>query len=212
MQRYTACSSRYSEQQKPRPDRKLEAASRASWMVRQCRRGCLRPNHPPKCGSIGLGGTFFCISLGGPTFSQSEGRRSRSGFSLSCEPHHRTTRTVANSVGANSSIGPPPLLVADFGRLLPTHKSLTSISGLTVCRLWGLFVGSYSTSAYARWAGRRGTGWPARSGFTDRGGQRSRAAGRVPAPSAQIHWGLGISDPNRMRLLSRSTCTASRRP
>ena len=40
---------------------------------------------------------------------------------------------------------PPPPLVADFGRLLHTLKLLTSSFRSAVCRLWGPFVGTYST-------------------------------------------------------------------
>ena len=74
---------------------------------------------------------------------------------LSSEVHRRlhmhdaTTSAFAppEDPAARNATVPPPPLVADFGRLLHTHKPLTSMFGSAACRLWGECVGSYSTPA-----------------------------------------------------------------
>jgi hypothetical protein len=89
------------------------------------------------------------------------------------------SRTTHNQMIAGSRF-PPPLSVAAFGCLLHTHKPLTSSSRSAVCRLWGQFVGTYSTCAYAAYAGRQGTAEATRCGFTLRGRRRRGAAQGVP--------------------------------
>ena len=48
------------------------------------------------------------------------------------------------------------------------------------CRLWGEFVGSYSTPAQGKKAARQGTSGPARCGFAHRGRRRSSVAQGMP--------------------------------
>jgi hypothetical protein len=73
-------------------------------------------------------------------------------------PLHRHDGTTSVFVhqedrAGRETIVPPPPLVAVFGRLLHTHKPLTSHFAPAVCRLWGQFVGSYSTWPSAEWRG-----------------------------------------------------------
>ena len=71
--------------------------------------------------------------------------------------------------------------------------------GSAVCRLWGQFVGTYSSCAYARWAGRQGKGGPARCGFARRGGRHPGAAQGIPCAAP-----YGCADhrpPERFRTL-----------
>ena len=81
------------------------------------------------------------------------------------------------------------------------HKPLTSTFGRRLVRLWGQFVGTYSTPAHAGWAGRQGTGGPPRCGLARRRGRRSSAAqGHVLCP-LQRHAAALINAAQSYRLL-----------
>ena len=113
----------------------------------------------------------------------------QAGLSLS---NHSTARTgtIAGSVVVNASIRPPPPLAAGSRAPLHMRKPLTSSFRLAVCRLWGLFVGTYSTSAYAGLAGRQGSA--GRHAAASRRSLRSspglrRAARALPYAAALIN-------------------------
>jgi hypothetical protein len=75
---------------------------------------------------------------------------------------------------------PPSPSTGAFRAYVRMHRPLTSTFGSAACRLWGEFVGSYSTPAWGNKAARQGTGGPTRCEFAHRGGRRASAAQGMP--------------------------------
>ena len=78
---------------------------------------------------------------------------------MQCIGHDAVTSGFIGRVTRQSPDGPepPPPLVRVFRASLRMNKPLTSTFGRRLLRLWGEFVGSYSTPAYGKKAARQCT-------------------------------------------------------